>query len=63
MVILNAEALQRAQQAIDDESEDESAELTEELHFVIDRGNNRRPLRPLTADNTKLNIVRAQRQW
>lgn len=62
-MIIDNETLRKAQQAIDEESEDESPDLAEELRFVIDRGNNRRPLRPLKADNTKLNIIRAQRQW
>lgn len=55
-MIFHNETLRKAQQAIDDESEDELPNLTGDLRFVIHRGNNRGPLRPLKA-NTKLDIT------
>lgn len=56
VMIFHNETLRKAQQAIDDESEDELPNLTGDLRFVIHRGNNRGPLRPLKA-NTKLDIT------
>lgn len=60
---LDAETLRKIQDAVDDESEDESPDLTEELQWTVDRGNTRRPIRPRMAPKTKISIVRAQRQW
>src|SRR5437667_12800673 len=36
---------------------------SEELQYIWDRGNSRRPFRPNRSDNTKLNIVGGQRRW
>ena len=56
---LDEETLRKIQLAADDESEDESPDLTEELHWVIERGNTRKPLRRNYAPNTKVSIIRA----
>ncbi len=36
---------------------------SEELQYIWDRGNGRRPLRPNFSENTKLNAVDGQRRW
>ncbi len=36
---------------------------SEELQYIWDRGNNRRPLRPNHSENYKLNLVDGQRRW
>ena len=56
--------IRRIREELAEQDIPEAPPLTaEELQYVWDRGNSRRPIPPNFSDNTKVNIARATQQW